>query len=135
MRNQIPARAALLAACLALTAASTAHADPMFKGGPALTGVYAAPSPLSWRGIRFTFRAGAPIRSTPARAGGLLYFGSSDGVLHALDETSGAERWRFQAGGGITSSPAVADGKLLFTSRDRKMWALDARTGRPAWSL
>src|SRR6476619_5837278 len=99
MRYPLSARALLLAACLAaLTAfAPAARAEPMFKGGPALSGTHAAPSPFAWRGIRFAFRAGAPIRSTPARAGGLLYFGSSDGVLHALDEASGAERWRFQA--------------------------------------
>jgi outer membrane protein assembly factor BamB len=138
MRNPIRSRTALLAAAWLIALAAipaAALAEPMFKGGPALAGVYAAPSPSSYRGIRFAFRAGAPIRSTPARAGGLLYFGSSDGILHALDEASGAERWRFQAGGGITSSPAVAAGKVLFTARDRKLWALDARTGRAAWSL
>src|SRR4051794_18628340 len=99
-RHAIFARTAIVAACLAALAPAAVLAEPMFKGGPALTGVYAAPSPYGYRGIRFTFRAGAPIRSTPARAGGLLYFGSSDGVFHALDEASGAERWRFQAGGG-----------------------------------
>ena len=75
MRNPILVRAALLiAACVAAPTAlaPAARAEPMFKGGPALTGIYAAPSPSSYRGIRFAFRAGAPIRSTPARAGGLL---------------------------------------------------------------
>ena len=95
MRYPLPARAVLLAAGLAALAAfaPAARAEPMFKGGPALAGTYAAPSPFAWRGIRFAFRAGAPIRSTPARAGGTLYF-STGGTYF------------FSGGGGVTSPGA-----------------------------
>ncbi|HEY1547106.1 MAG TPA: PQQ-binding-like beta-propeller repeat protein, partial [Kofleriaceae bacterium] len=36
--------------------------------------------------------------SSPAISGGLVYFGSSDGDVYALDTKTGAQRWKFQTG-------------------------------------
>jgi outer membrane protein assembly factor BamB len=49
-----------------------------------------------------------PIRSSPALAGGRLYFGSDDGNLYAVDKLSGQVAWAFPTGAAIVSSPAVA---------------------------
>jgi len=49
-----------------------------------------------------------PIRSSPALAGGRLYFGSDDGYLYAIDKLSGQLAWAFPTGAAIRSSPAVA---------------------------
>jgi len=58
----------------------------------------------------FYFDAGSAIRSTPALAGGSLYFGSDDGVIHAIASAtgSGPAGWTVQTGGAVLSSPAVA---------------------------
>jgi outer membrane protein assembly factor BamB len=105
----------------------------MFRGNPQLTGVYATRPVYSADGVRFTFNTGGPIRSTPAVVDGVLYFGSADRNLYAVDAKSGNERWRFETGGGISSSPAVAGGKVFFTSRDGFLYAVDSRTGRKCW--
>jgi len=49
-----------------------------------------------------------PIHSSPALAGGRLYFGSDDGNLYAIDKLTGQLAWTFPTGGAILSSPAVA---------------------------
>ena len=107
----------------------------MFRGGPRLDGVYAASGAPSLSGVRFTLRTDGPIRSSPAVAGGLLFFGSDDGFLHAVDARSGAERWRFATGGAIRSSPAVENGSVYIASRDGRLYALAAATGRLRWKL
>ncbi len=115
------------------SAADDAGGRAMFRGTPALTGVYGARPVHAIAGVRFAFAAGGPIRSTAAVAGGVLYFGSSDGSFHALDASSGRERWRVATGGAITSSPAIAGGRVYFASRDGALRAVDAATGAPRW--
>jgi outer membrane protein assembly factor BamB len=105
----------------------------MFKGNPALTGVVDAPPPRALLGVRFRFRADGPIRSTPALAAGVLFFGSDDGHLYAIDSRTGALKWRFAAGAGVTSSPAVVAGTVFFTAFDHTLYAVDAATGRLRW--
>jgi len=71
--------------------------------------------------------------SSPAVAGGLVYFGSSDGNVYALDATTGGLKWKFQTGDIVHSSPAVADGTVFVGSWDTFLYALDASTGKEKW--
>ena len=57
------------------------------------------------------------IWSSPAVSGGLVYVGSNDGYLYALDAASGTERWRF-GDGRVISSPAVSGG-LVYVGSDQ----------------
>jgi len=45
--------------------------------------------------------------SSPVIADGVLYVGSFDGAVYALDPSNGRLRWRFQTGEGFTSGPQV----------------------------
>ena len=58
-----------------------------------------------------------------------------DGIVYALDATTGDERWRFEARGDILSSPAVVDGVVYVGSKDNYVYALDATTGWESWHL
>src|ERR1700691_3556891 len=49
------------------------------------------------------------VSSSPAVADGVVYVGSNDGNVYALDAKTGANLWSFTTGGGA-SSPAVVDG-------------------------
>ncbi len=59
----------------------------------------------------FRFSGAAAIESTPALSNGTLFFGSSDGLVHAISTTTGEERqgWPIVTGGPVLSSPAVAE--------------------------
>lgn len=71
--------------------------------------------------------------SSPAVVDGLVYFGSGDGHVYAVDAATGALRWKFRTGNVVHASPAVADGRIFVGSWDGKFYALDARTGAPVW--
>jgi len=73
--------------------------------------------------------------SSPAIAGGVVYIGSGDGNVYALDARTGAERWRFATGDVVHASPAVANGLVYVGSWDRNFYALDADTGKLRWKF
>jgi outer membrane protein assembly factor BamB len=71
--------------------------------------------------------------SSPTIVGDMLYFGSGDHNVYALDAATGALRWKFATANVVHASPAVADGLLYVGSWDRNMYALDALTGQERW--
>lgn len=71
--------------------------------------------------------------SSPAVADGLVYFGSGDGNIYAVDAATGSLRWKFQTGNVVHASPAVADGMVFLGSWDGFFYALDAATGQQKW--
>ena len=73
--------------------------------------------------------------SSPAVAGGVVYFGSGDGCVYALDAGNGAMKWKFQTGGVVHASPAVADGTVFLGSWDTYFYALDATSGVEKWKF
>jgi outer membrane protein assembly factor BamB len=79
---------------------------------------------LSNGGPIWAYRAGRPVLSGPALAGGILYVGSDDGYLHAINVTTGKLAWRYRAGGAIRSQILVADGVIYFGSLDHRVYAL-----------
>jgi len=68
----------------------------------------------------------------------VLFVGSYDRNLYALDAATGEELWRYTTGGGIRATPAVArvgDRTVVFVgSDDRTFYALDAGTRRKLWA-
>jgi len=73
--------------------------------------------------------------SSPAVSGGLVYVGSGDGRIYAIDAISGKQKWHFQTGHVVRATPAVAQGRVFCGSFDGKVYALDAASGRKLWEL
>ena len=71
--------------------------------------------------------------SSPVLANGVIYFGSGDGNVYALDAVSGALRWKYQTGDVVHASPAFAGGVIYVGSWDSYFYALDASTGALKW--
>jgi outer membrane protein assembly factor BamB/endonuclease YncB( thermonuclease family) len=107
----------------------------MFRGGPSRTGVQPGPGLASPAKIPWEFQTTSAIFSSPAIVDGVIYVGSLDGSLYALDSHSGPPLWQFTTGAGIISSPAVADGVVYVGSEDTNLYAIDAATGRQRWSF
>jgi len=70
----------------------------------------------------------------PAVANGIVYVGSGDQHLYALDAKTGAQVWNAATGGAIVSSPAVADGAVYVGTTDSHVYAFDAETGALRWA-
>ncbi len=71
--------------------------------------------------------------SSPTIVGDVLYVGSGDQHVYALDVQSGAQRWAFATGDVVHASPTVVGGVVYIGSWDRNLYALDAATGRERW--
>jgi len=105
---------------------------PSYRGGPALQGV--APGSLAGDlELAWTFEAGGAITSSPVVAGGLVYFGSDDYHVYALDAATGEKRWSFATEDIIEAPPLVHEGAVYIGSSDYFFYALDAATGALRW--
>lgn len=71
--------------------------------------------------------------SSPTVVDGVVYFGSGDNFVYAVDAMTGALRWKFQTGNVVHASPAVANGLVFIGSFDANFYALDAITGKQVW--
>jgi outer membrane protein assembly factor BamB len=114
---------------------SFGQGSPMFRGDPAHSGIYAGAGVPKFHGIRWSFHTNSEVVSSPAIVGGVVYVGSNDGNLYAIDESSGKLHWKFETGSAIPSSPAVAAGIVYFASYDGNFYAVDAVTGKLKWKF
>jgi outer membrane protein assembly factor BamB len=115
--------------------AHRAWAQTTFHGDLARTGIYPTSGPTEAGAVKWKFKTGAAVISSPAIVGGVVYVGSSDGYLYAVDEETGAQRWKFSAGEPIVSSPAVANGVVYFVGTDGALYALTADSGASKWAF
>jgi eukaryotic-like serine/threonine-protein kinase len=82
----------------------------------------------------WTFKTGGPVLSSPTVAQGVVYAGSTDKMMYALNDTTGSLIWSFPTGGSIQSKALVTGGIVYFGSDDGKVYALNAQTGSLVWS-
>jgi outer membrane protein assembly factor BamB len=83
----------------------------------------------AWR-----YPTGDYVLSSPAVVNGVVYVGSFDNKVYALNATTGALKWSYTTGGGIRSCPAVANGVVYVGSMDFNVYALEASTGTLLWT-
>ena len=127
---------ALLAGPLATAATLALAAEPaMFRGDAPHRGIYDAAGVAVLHGVRWTFRTGGAVISTPVVANGTVYVGSSDHNLYALEAATGTLRWKFATHGRVSSSPAIAAGRVYVGSFDSNLYALDAASGALLWKF
>jgi len=105
----------------------------MFRGNPDHVGVYNAPAIHVLDGVKWKFKAEGAVTTSPALVDGLIYFGSQDGNLYALNSESGEKVWSFHTEKPINSSPAVSNGVVYFQSNDGFSYALDSKSGELKW--
>ena len=108
---------------------------PMFRNDLAHSGIYSAAGVPSLKGVKWTFKTRGEIVSSAAIVGGVVYVGSNDGNLYALDQQTGAKKWAFQTGARVASSPAVDHDLVYFGSYDGNFYAVEAATGKVRWKF
>lgn len=134
LRRRPVKRVGLLVAWVS-AALPVAFCQNMFRSDLARTGVYDTDGPRQFKDVKWAFRTDGWVLSSPAVSGGVVYFGSDDKNLYALDASTGAEKWKFSTGGLVRSSPAVVTDTVYFGSYDGIFYALDATTGKPKWKF
>ncbi|MER7200154.1 serine/threonine protein kinase [Streptomyces sp. CB01635] len=85
--------------------------------------------------LRWRQPIGRLINSSPTVVDGVVYVGSDDNKMHALDARTGNPKWTYATGGNVDSLPTVVDGVVYFGSDDGSVYAVDAGTGNRAWAF
>ena len=73
------------------------------------------------------------VESSPLLVDGVLYFGSFDDKLYALNARNGRVRWSFRTGDDVKGGAVYGRDTVYFGSYDGKVYAVDARTGKLRW--
>jgi len=73
--------------------------------------------------------------SSPTVVDGVVYFGSGDSHVYAVDAATGGLKWKFKTGDVVHASPAIADGLVYIGSFDTYFYALNAATGELVWKF
>ena len=76
----------------------------------------------------WSFRTGDAVRSSPTLSsdGKVVYVGSSDARLYAINTVDGSKNWSFLTGGSVVSTPALSsDGKVVYVgSENNEVYAI-----------
>lgn len=107
----------------------------VFRGDPRHTGVYDAAGVSQFSRVKWKFHTGGMLIGSPAVVGRMVYVGSTDGNLYAIDSESGAQKWKFEAKSRIPSTPAISDGLVYFGAYDGNFYAVDASSGALRWKF
>jgi eukaryotic-like serine/threonine-protein kinase len=121
--------------CVCVSASAFAQAIASFRGDAQHSGIYQQIGVPLLHGIKWKFKTGAAVISTPAVLDGTAYFGSNDHYLYAVNLADGTQRWKFKTDGRVTSSPAVYQGRVYFGSYDGNFYSVDAKSGEQRWKF
>jgi len=87
-------------------------------------------TPLKWK-----FKTEDYV-SSPILNEGILYFGSDDSFLYALDIKTGKEKWKVEVGSyNSVKSPISSQSTVYFGASDYFLYALDSDTGKEKWKF
>jgi eukaryotic-like serine/threonine-protein kinase len=92
--------------------------------------------PMKTDGIKalWKFKCEDEVRGTPTISQGILYIGSYDNNLYALDAADGKFQWKYPTDGGIVSRPVVVDGNIYVGSEDKRLHVISSRSGKVVWT-
>lgn len=93
-----------------------------------------APMPENSIHPLWTFECADEIRGTPLYNRGIVYFGSYDQHLYAVNAETGKLVWKYQTDGGIVSRPAVTEDSVFIGSEDNRLHVLSSRSGSLLWT-
>jgi eukaryotic-like serine/threonine-protein kinase len=133
---------AAFASCIALYASGAepssdtsdslaANEWPMWRGN-ASHASQGADGPISLA-LAWNYTTNGAVIASPSIVNGVVYVGSQDKNLYALDAYNGILVWKFATQDAIVSSPAVVDGKVYTGGDDGYVYCLNAETGELEW--
>jgi outer membrane protein assembly factor BamB len=107
----------------------------MFRGGPEHSGVYPGGGVDGFAGVKWRFQTAGAVRASPTVADVVVFVGSTDGRLYALDAALGEELWHFEGDSPVVSTAAVAGSLVFYGDRAGVLRALDRTNGTLRWAL
>jgi outer membrane protein assembly factor BamB len=112
--------------------------NAVFHSDDAHTGVYAIHPQGNYKNfgiVKWKFKTGGKIFSSPVVNDGITYIGSEDSNLYAIRNSSGELIWKFHTLGAVSSTAAIDSNIIYFTSYDGYCYAVDGYTGKEIWKF
>ncbi len=85
--------------------------------------------------LKWKFKTGSYVRSSPTISGNFVYVGSWDGYVYCLNKNTGELIWKFETGSGVWSSPAISGNFVYVGSYDSYVYCLNKNTGKLLWKF
>ena len=85
--------------------------------------------------ILWKVKTNGQVISSPVLVDDVVYVGSEDHFLYAIDATNGTVKWKYKTNGPVNSTPLVAEGMVMFLSYDGNFYALDQTNGELVWKF
>jgi outer membrane protein assembly factor BamB len=74
------------------------------------------------------------VVASPVIANGMVFVGSRDGKVYAMDQQDGSKQWEYNIGEPIEATPAVSDGSIYIGSTEEKVYSLSL-DGNKEWEF
>ncbi len=105
---------------------------PMFRGEQRLLGRASGSLPGKLR-LVWKFKTEGSVKSSPVIGDGLVFVGSSDANIYAIDLKDGRQLWAYTTGGAVEAAPCLIESTVFTGSSDNFLYAIDAKTGKLQW--
>jgi eukaryotic-like serine/threonine-protein kinase len=105
---------------------------PMFRGSQGLLGIAKGQLPDSLE-LLWKFKTGDSVKSSPVIDSNLVFVGSSDVNIYAIDLYSGRQVWAYKTDDSIEATPLFLDGTVYAGSAGGFFYAIDANKGELKW--
>jgi eukaryotic-like serine/threonine-protein kinase len=114
---------------------NASSAITLYRGDEQRTGVFDFAAIRQKPGVKWQTKVSSTWLMPPILADGILYTGSGDGVIYALDAQTGEAIWSTDGFSQLENSGAVAGDILVVGGYDQRVRALDRHTGEVLWSF
>ena len=119
-----------------LAFAQNSFGNAMFQASPNHDGIYTANGRYNYLGrLKWKFKTNGRIFSSPVTANGMLYIGSEDHYLYAINTKTGLLAWKFKTRGAVDATAAVYKNTAYFGSFDGYYYAVSCKTGKLVWKF
>jgi outer membrane protein assembly factor BamB/tRNA A-37 threonylcarbamoyl transferase component Bud32 len=98
------------------------------------TEVQASLDDLPMGELVWSFASEEEIRNNPVVHNGMVFFGSYDSNLYALEAQKGEFLWKAPTTGGVCTVPSIADRAVVVGSEDGMLYAFDIDHGNQLWN-
>jgi outer membrane protein assembly factor BamB/tRNA A-37 threonylcarbamoyl transferase component Bud32 len=85
--------------------------------------------------VKWRFKAKRALTSSPIYTDGIIYIGSVDTLLYALDAKSGYIIWRFRMAKATISTPFITDNYIFTGSVDSHIYCVDLHSAKEIWNF
>jgi len=84
--------------------------------------------------MKWAFATGGKILSHPVVSGSVVYFGSSDNSVYAVDANTGTRLWSYVTSGAVRG-PVLVHNEVVYLASENVVYALDKHTGKKMWTF